>query len=85
MTLIRHIIYYRKARALIEKGLKFDKAIVFIDISDIDDALLFEFDSRECYAYRSRQFKISNDRTEIKLASESGRNITKKCSFLQNK
>ncbi len=41
------IIYYRKAKALIEKGLKFDKAIVFIDISDIDDALLFEFDSEE--------------------------------------
>ncbi len=38
-------IYYKKTKFYIDKGFKFDQALVFLDVSDIFDELFIKFDS----------------------------------------
>ena len=40
-------IYYKKTKYYLDKGYKFDQALVFLDVSDIYDELFIKFDQNE--------------------------------------
>ncbi len=40
------IIYYRKMRYYVDRGLRLDELVVFLDISDIQDEVMYTFDER---------------------------------------
>ena len=53
------IIYYRKIKHFLDRGLKFDELVVFIDISDIEDEAL-KYEMSQSNTVKSKTNKVKN-------------------------